>query len=505
MLEEVLDASIALLDADFGSVQLYDEATGTLLVVAQRGFTREFLDYFGRLHEGTAPGEPAPRRDRIIVEDVRTDPLFAPHVDVVSAAGYRALQSTPMLGNRGQVLGVISTHFQHPHRPSERELRFADLYARQAATMIERKRAEEKLRQSEAYLAEAQRLSHTGSWAWNASNGELFWSLEHFRICGVDPENFELTIETAQELIHPEDRASSNQAFWKATSEGSDFDSDLRMVRPDGTIRYVHSLAHPVFNESGVLVEYVGTIIDVTDRKQAAEKAEAAEKAKREQELKSAFLDALAHSIKSPLASTKIAVTTLLLNRKLEADQRELLSSINRNVDRLNTWTTDTIRAVSLEAGIKALNKGRHNIAEAVHRIVAEMAPDLASTPVDLQIADGSCEVEFDLDMLKHVLRLLLDNARKYSPAGSPVVISCHDDGERAILSVKDAGRGIPADEQDLIFEKYYRGRTSSEIPGTGLGLAISRTIVRAHGGELWVDSEAGHGSTFRLSLPHAR
>jgi len=144
LLEEVLDASIALLDADFGSVQLYDEATGTLTVVSQRGFTREFLDYFGRLHEGTAAcGEAARLRERIIVEDVRTDPLFAPHVDVVSAAGYRAVQSTPMLGNRGQVLGVISTHFRHPHRPSERELRFVDLYARQAAAMIDRKRAEE--------------------------------------------------------------------------------------------------------------------------------------------------------------------------------------------------------------------------------------------------------------------------------------------------------------------------------------------------------------------------
>jgi signal transduction histidine kinase len=144
LLEEVLDASIALLDADFGSVQLHDEATGTLAVVAQRGFTREFLDHFGRLFEGMAAcGEPAPRRDLIIVEDIRSDPLFAPHVDVVSAAGYRAVQSTPMLGNRGQVLGVISTHFRHPHRPSERELRFVDLYARQAAAMIERKRAEE--------------------------------------------------------------------------------------------------------------------------------------------------------------------------------------------------------------------------------------------------------------------------------------------------------------------------------------------------------------------------
>jgi PAS domain S-box-containing protein len=140
--------------------------------------------------------------------------------------------------------------------------------------VTERVQAEEQLRRSESYLAEGQRLSHTGSWAWNLSTGELFWSLEHFRICGVDPETFTPTIETGRALIHPQDRIAANLAFDRAIDERRDFDSEFRMVRPDGTIRHVHSLAHPVFNEGGDVAEYVGTIMDITERREADDERE---------------------------------------------------------------------------------------------------------------------------------------------------------------------------------------------------------------------------------------
>jgi PAS domain S-box-containing protein len=134
--------------------------------------------------------------------------------------------------------------------------------------ITERKRAEDELRRSEASLAEAQRLSHTGSWTWRMSTGQVLWSLEHFRICGVDPATFILTFETARQLIHPDDRASANEAFDTLTREGRHFERDLRILRPDGTIRYVHSVGHPVFGDTAEITEYVGTIVDITDRKE---------------------------------------------------------------------------------------------------------------------------------------------------------------------------------------------------------------------------------------------
>jgi PAS domain S-box-containing protein len=172
LLEEVLDATIHLLSADFGNVQLYDPGTGALKIVAQRGFNQEFLDYFNSVHAGTAScGTAMQRRERVIVEDVLNDPIFEPHqYKIVAAAGYRAVQSTPLFSRNGEPLGMISTHFRHVHQPSERELRFTDLYARQAAEMIERKRVEEQLHIARSELAHVSRV---------VTMGELAASIAH--------------------------------------------------------------------------------------------------------------------------------------------------------------------------------------------------------------------------------------------------------------------------------------------------------------------------------------
>ena len=134
----------------------------------------------------------------------------------------------------------------------------------------EREHAEESLRRSEAYLAEGQKLSHTGSWAWNVSTGDLYWSDGHYRICGLDPEK-ERPVYPTMQWIHPEDRAFVQETFEQSIRERSGFELDCRIVWTDGTIRYVHSLAHPAFNKAGDLTEYVGTIIDTTERRQAEE------------------------------------------------------------------------------------------------------------------------------------------------------------------------------------------------------------------------------------------
>jgi transcriptional regulator with GAF, ATPase, and Fis domain len=149
MLEEVLDATIELQNADLGNVQLYNPQTQTLEIVAQRGFQEDFLDYFSSVHEdSSACGWALQRRERVIIEDVETDAAFEPHRQIAAAAGFRAVQLTPLFSRRGEPLGMISTHFRQPHRPSERELRLTDLYVMQAAELIERNQARAVLEQA---------------------------------------------------------------------------------------------------------------------------------------------------------------------------------------------------------------------------------------------------------------------------------------------------------------------------------------------------------------------
>src|SRR6266850_7091880 len=136
----------------------------------------------------------------------------------------------------------------------------------------DRKRAEEKLQRSEAYLHEAQRLGHVGSWASNAPSGYLLVSPEFLRIFGYDPGEEKPTLEMFRERIHPEDLPSFEEMDNKARSEKTDYEFDYRIVLPEGSIRHAHSVGHPVFNDSGDLVEYIGTTLDVTERKRAEEK-----------------------------------------------------------------------------------------------------------------------------------------------------------------------------------------------------------------------------------------
>ena len=166
VIEEVLDATIALQHADFGNIQLYNPEAQWLEIVAQRGFHQEFLQHFRIVSDGDAAcGRAMKLRERIIIEDVEVDSDFGPHRQIAASAGFRAVQSTPLLTRGRELLGVLSTHFRRPHRPSLRELRFTDLYARQLAEILERKRAQQLLQITQMELARVSRLTTMGELA----------------------------------------------------------------------------------------------------------------------------------------------------------------------------------------------------------------------------------------------------------------------------------------------------------------------------------------------------
>ena len=269
LLEEILDATIALLNADFGNVQLYNPQTKALEIVAHRGFRRDFLDYFNSVHEGTGScGAALKRGKRVIVEDVLTEPGFAPHLKIVAAAGYRAVQSTPLFSRSGEPLGVISTHFRKPHWPSERELRFVDLYAQQAAEMIERKRAEEALRASEERFRRYFDLGLIGMAITSPSKGILEVNDELCRILGYSRE--ELLKKTWAELTHPDDLPSDLVNFDRVMAGEIDgYSLEKRWIRKDGQIINGIMAAKCHRRPDGTVDYFVGLLQDITARKRA--------------------------------------------------------------------------------------------------------------------------------------------------------------------------------------------------------------------------------------------
>jgi len=213
-------------------------------------------------------GTAAYRGEPVIVADIATDPLWATYRDLALPHSLRACWSTPVFSSQGKVIATFAMYHREPRRPARRDQEIIDQITHLAGVAIQQKAAQEKLQRSEAYLAEAQKLTHTGGWVWDArSQKVLYCSEEMFRIYGLDPRESSLTRENFRQRIHPEDRDWVEKRFEKVLREKKDGVAEYRVRLPDGTVRYINASGHPVLDEDGELIEFVGTAVDVTERK----------------------------------------------------------------------------------------------------------------------------------------------------------------------------------------------------------------------------------------------
>ena len=223
------------------------------------------------------------------------------------------------------------------------------------------------------------------------------------------------------------------------------------------------------------------------------------------EKLKSALLDALAHDFKTPLTSIKGALTHLL-SKKHEPEEEELLALANEETDRLNRLVVEVIEMARIESGKLHPERHPHRVADVVFGALKELEVSLKERDVRMEVPADLPAAEIDADFVQQAIKQLLDNAMKYSPPGSPIVVSAEFKGDKIVVHVADRGLGIDEQEQVRVFEKFFRGKDwRNEVPGTGLGLSIAKGIVEAHGGRIWVESQPGAGSVFTFSLPASK
>src|SRR5258708_7316804 len=224
---------------------------------------------------GTAAGScgtAAYRAQQVIVSDIATDPLWTDFRELALAHSLHACWSTPIISSEGKVIGTFAMYYRKARSPSAREQDPLRHITHLTCVAIERKLAESARRESEAYLAEAQRLSHTGSWAWAPATGEIrYWSEETYCVLGFDPKAGPPRFEIFLQRLCSEDQDRVRELFENAVRQQVDFETDYRIVHPSGDMKDIHAVGHPVCDETGRLVEFVGTVIDVTDRKRAEE------------------------------------------------------------------------------------------------------------------------------------------------------------------------------------------------------------------------------------------
>jgi PAS domain S-box-containing protein len=407
-------------------------------------------------------------------------------------------------------------------RVAERTSQLTSVNLALTTEVLQRKRAEEAMRRSEAYLAEAQRLSHAGSWAFNASawdavvtdgpvnaTGTVYWSEENFRIWGFDPQQDPPRRDTVLQRLHSEDRDRVLECVQKAVRERSDYVVEFRIVLPDGTVRHIHGLGHPVFHANGELVEVIGTQVDVTERKRAEQEREKlhqlqADLARINRVSTMGELTAsLAHEIKQPISAAvtdaKTCVRWLDRDQPDVAEAREAASRVVHDVTR----AADIISRISLLFKKDALQRELVN----VNGLIREMAVLLHSEAnrysisVRTELAAELPHVMADAVQLQQVLMNLMLNgidAMKDGSGPNELTIKSGADKSQLMISVSDTGAGLPPEHMDQIFRAFF----TTKDHGTGMGLPISRSIIESHGGRLWATGNAGRGATFQFSLP---
>jgi two-component system sensor histidine kinase KdpD len=239
------------------------------------------------------------------------------------------------------------------------------------------------------------------------------------------------------------------------------------------------------------------------DRYQWFEKEERAETAKKSEQLRAAVLDALAHELKTPLTAVQTASSGLLELGGLSESQCNLVTLINGQAIRLNELCTRLLKAGKLEARQVGLETAYVNVHDLVSEVLAGRPAESQRNSIEVAMEDPSLAVRADRGLLAMILTQFIDNARKYSTAGTPITIAARASQAEFLISVHNFGSTIRIEDRERIFERFYRSSDLKDaVPGTGIGLSVVRKAAEAHHGHVWVISDDKQGTTFFLSIP---
>jgi PAS domain S-box-containing protein len=359
----------------------------------------------------------------------------------------------------------------------------------------------------EAYLAEAQRLSHTGSFGWNPSDGELVWSDEMYRIFGYD-RTVAPTLELVLQRTHPDDVLLVRQLIDRVSRGGANWDIEHRLLMPDGSVRHVRAVAHAVRDPSHPL-RFFGAVVDLTASKRAEEalneaRAELAHVSRLT--TVSALTASIAHEVNQPLSGIITNAGTCL----------RMLDRTPPDIDGARETARRTIRdgnrASDVIARLRALFTRKEftlepvDLNEVTQEILALSSNDLQRNRIVLQpeLADDLPTVTGDRIQLQQVILNLLRNASDamadvHERPRHLLIKTEREDASRIRLTVRDAGVGVPPQSVTSLFDAFYTTKTG----GMGIGLFVSRSIVERHGGRIWAQpNDGGPGATFALSIP---
>ncbi len=540
LLREILEASVSLLGSTMGCIQLLDHRRNVLTMDAAIGYGPGYADLFCEAHPGFAACGCAWRRGaRVIIEDVRSDPVYAERGLRAAAAraGYRAVCSTPLFTRTGEFLGTLSVNFRQPHRPSDRELRHLDLYARQAAEIIEaasRRLERERIEQRLEVLVH-ERTAELGK-AYDRLRDELEWRQVAERALRESERKYRMIVENSPLGICHFDAGGVITAGNEALLQMLDGDREdligsellARMADPqmreaiqavlagrcatyDG--RYTSMLtgktlslsAHlaPIQDDEGVIQGGVAILQDVSARREAEQALHrrSEELARSNADLQK-FAYIASHDLQEPLrmVASFLGLIQHRYGGRLDGDADTYINQAVEGARRMQAL----IRGLLAYSRLSTQSHPRAAVScrKVLEQVLSNLQSRIDETGAKV-LYDAMPTLKADEIQLVQLFQNLIENALKFRGNGDPEIrITAENRDGGWHFCVRDNGIGFEPEYAERIFVIFQRLHSQDRYPGAGIGLAVCKRIVERHGGRIWVESDRGRGASFHFVIP---
>lgn len=513
--KKIVEAALTIMRSQYATIQMLypdGDTIGKLRLLACSGFTPEAERYWEWVYPDTAStcGEVLRTGRRVIASDYRKAEFMQgkPTLRVFIEGGIFAAQSTPLVSRTGKLVGMVSTHWDHPYDPPQAHLELLEILARQASDLIERNLTDQALRESEERL---RALS-------NATNDVIYrMSPDWSEMYHLDGRNFLDDTDDRdngwlQKYILSEDRQRVMSVIRDAIKYRTVFQLEHRVLKADGSIGWVFSRAIPIIGADGAIVEWFGAASDITEKKLILGRLEdivdeRTKELKRSNQDLQQFAHVASHDLKEPVR--KIKTYGHRLQAELQGSLNERSSQYAEKIMESAVRMSTMIEGVLTYSSLNALEQ--ENSVLDLNKILFDICTDL-EVPIEEKKAsirrDTLPEIEGIEVLIYQLFYNLINNSLKFSKKSELPVITIHanliivDDITYTRIVLSDNGIGFESDYNLSIFDPFARLNSKTTYDGTGLGLSLSKKIVERHGGTITADGSKDIGAKFTITLP---